>query len=79
MDAFANKLAQFAQWALNQTWEGYELDSSEVQDKAEELGLTVEVPYDPKVHGETEIEIEPGEPFHVLSDNMKAALAAKGE
>jgi len=41
-DDLTKKLAAFAKWALQEgVWEGCELDGSDIQDKAVELGLLV--------------------------------------
>lgn len=42
--------------------------------KALALGLIRETKYDPDLHGESEIEIEPGDPYFVLSDDVLAVL-----
>lgn len=65
--------AKFVKWALQEgTWEGCDLDGYDIQKKATELGLIVRVPYDPEKHGESEYDIEPGDDWYVLADNIYA-------
>ena len=65
-------LATFLQWAMQEgPWLGGDLDGAATQDKAEALGLIVEVTYDPVVHGENEFDVCKGEPWFVLSPAVK--------
>jgi hypothetical protein len=75
MTTTLEKLAEFARWALEDgSWVGHDLDGSDVERKALALGLIKEVKYDPGIHGESEIDIEPGDPWFVLSDDVTAVL-----
>ena len=69
------KLAAFAQWALHDgVWVGFDLDGSDIQDKAVELGLLVAVPYNPEVHGPNDFDAESGDDWLIWSDEMKSLL-----
>ena len=46
-----SKLLLFFNWAMQETFEGNDLEGADVQDEAVELGLAERVPYDPKRHG----------------------------
>jgi hypothetical protein len=73
MVGFNINLAEFARWAVeNGCWGGCDLDGADVQDKAIECGVIVQVPYDPKKHGRSEL--DPGEPWYVFSDVFYAAM-----
>jgi hypothetical protein len=69
-------LAEFARWAVeNGTWSGCDLDGADIQDKALECGVIVQVPYDPEKHGtQYHGELDPGEPWYVFSDEFYAAM-----
>lgn len=45
------KLLLFFNWAMQESFEGNDLDVGSVQSKAIELGLAKEEPYDPQRHG----------------------------
>jgi hypothetical protein len=76
MHELTANLAKFAQWALTEgAWHGHDLDGGDVQEKAVELGLVVQVPYDPEIHGESEFEIEPGDSWFLFSKDMTLVLA----
>jgi hypothetical protein len=70
------KLAEFARWALEDgSWQGRDLEGSDVQRKALALGIIKEVKYDPEVHGVSEFdEVKPGDPWFVLSGEVEAVL-----
>jgi hypothetical protein len=69
------KLAEFVRWAVEDNcWHGYDLEGGDVEKKALALGLIKEVEYDPNIHGEAEIEVEPGDPWFVLNDDVVAVL-----
>ena len=46
------KLVDFLSEGLEAAWDGCDWEGSDIQDKAEELGLIKSEPYDPKKHGE---------------------------
>lgn len=81
------KLLSFFQWAAEGFWDegACEINGGDFQDKAEALGLIVEVPYDPAEHGSfgaDEYGLSPGDSWFVYSAEMKAALSKatqKGE
>jgi hypothetical protein len=62
------KLKGFAKAAMILSWEGYTIDGLTFQDLAEEHGVIRRVSYDPTEHGPSDI--EPGEPWFVLSDAL---------
>lgn len=62
---------KFTEWAIRASWEGGTLDGGDIQDKAVELGLLVEVTYDPDEHGPNDCDAEKGDPWYVLSDELK--------
>ena len=66
-----NELKKFALWALGEVLRGHDLDCWEVEDNALELGLLKEVKYDPAIHGPSDYDVQPGEPWYVLSDSLK--------
>jgi hypothetical protein len=69
------KIAKFAEWILREgPFSGCDIDGGDVQDKAVMFGLLTEVAYDPKIHGESEWDNEPGDPWYVFSDEFKAAI-----
>jgi len=69
------KLAEFLRWAVqDHAWEGYDLDGHEIEEKARDLGLIEEVKYDPDIHGEAKIDIEPGDTYDILTAEVRAAL-----
>lgn len=60
----------FAQWAIREgAWEGCDLDGGSIQDKAVELGIIKEVPYDPASHGDNDCGAEAGDPWFVFTEN----------
>ena len=60
---------EFAQWAIREgAWDGCDLDGAMIQQKAVELGIVKQVPYDPEVHGESEFDCPPGDPWFVFVD-----------
>jgi hypothetical protein len=73
-----HKLAQFVQWAIGESAE-YDLEGSDVQEKAMALGILNEVPYDPELHGPSEFEVNPGEPWFVINEEVKALLKEESD
>lgn len=68
--------AKFVRWAMREgAWDGSGLDGGEIQDKAEELGLIVRVPYDPEKHGESEFDVEAGDDWFVFAGPLAAPQA----
>jgi len=55
--------------------ESSELDYSDFVDFAEEIGLLMQVPYNPEVHGE--MDVEPGDRIYVMTD-LGRLLASHG-
>ena len=73
-EEIAQSAAQFVMWALMEgSWQGCDIDGGAAQDKAVELGLIVETPYDPVKHGE-QPQLELGESWFVPSDALLSAL-----
>jgi hypothetical protein len=73
----ARALAEFLKWALEDgAWQGLDLDGGDIEIKAGDLGLLIVVPYDPAVHGDGgfEFDIEPGDDWYELKDEVKALL-----
>jgi hypothetical protein len=69
-------LKKFAVTIVRSTWgDSGELDGLQIQDLAEKLGVIVEVPYDPAVHGSNDIGVLPGEPWFVFPDSLKDVLS----
>lgn len=65
--------ASFVRWALHEgPFDGCDLDGASVQDKAEELGLIIKVPYDPKRHGENPWCPEVGDDWFELSPGISS-------
>lgn len=72
-------LLSFFQWTAESFWgDGpSQIDGGDFQEKAEALGLIVEVPYDPAEHGEwgrDEYGLIAGDPWYVYSAPVRAAL-----
>jgi hypothetical protein len=60
-------LVEFARWAITEgPFEGCHLDGSDIQDKAEKLGILIKTKYDPAIHGES-AEAEPGDDWYVFA------------
>lgn len=59
-------LNKFFRWVMEANFKGEDIDGSELQGKALELGLAHLEPYDPERHGEKSLRIEAGEPWCVL-------------
>lgn len=73
--ALEKQCAEFVKWALQEgAWTGSELEGGDIQDKALSLGLLKAEPYDPEKHGESEYDIEPGDDWYTLADDIKALL-----
>lgn len=70
--------ARFVRWALQEgPWQGDDLDGSEVQEKAESLGLIVSVPYDPEKHGaDNNYGCDAGESWFEFSAGLNAVRAS---
>jgi hypothetical protein len=66
--------ARFVRWAVQEgPWQGGDLDGGSVQDKAEELGLIVSVPYDPEKHGAyNDYGCDAGDPWFEFSAGFNA-------
>lgn len=61
------KLSVLCHWALEQTFEGEDIDGGDFQSKAVELGLAHFEPFDPEVHTSHEGDgIEEGMPWLVV-------------
>lgn len=70
-------LKQFARTVIREfAWEGAE-GGDDVQEIAAKLGLIVRVPggYDPKKHGESEYDAEPGDDWFVFAPWLAAGEA----
>lgn len=67
------KLKEFFKWVMEASWRGYDIDGSDVQEKAAKLGLIVKVPFDPEKHGGAEHAdfVEPGEEWFELAPEVK--------
>jgi hypothetical protein len=68
-------LAKFADWMLQAAFEACDVDGSDIQEQAIKFGLVTETQYDPDKHGPSEYDCEPGDPYYVYSDSLKALLA----
>lgn len=59
----------FAKWVMeNGPWSGNDLDGGDVQEHAVKFGVVKEVKYDPAVHGESEFDCAPGDPWFVMTE-----------
>ena len=69
------KCIEFVKWAVQEgPWAGGNLDGGAIQDKAEELGLLVRMPFDPEKHGEgNEYGTEAGDDWFVFSPGLTSA------
>lgn len=70
-----SKVQQFARWCIQESaFAGGSLDGGEVQDKAVELGLLIEEPFDPEKHDPKGFHIDywvdAGEPWFVFSPDL---------
>ena len=62
------QLAEFARWAiLEGPFAGCHLEGSDVQDKAERLGLLIKTKYDPDKHGPSDCDAGPGDDWFVFA------------
>ena len=68
-------LLSFWELAFKKFCDGYFMEGPDFQDWGVEAGMLVEVPYDPKKHGEVD-DAEPGQPINVESDVAKALRRA---
>ena len=71
------RLAQFFKRCVEVSWDGGDVGGGDIQDWAVELGLLTETHYDPEIHGESEWDQEPGDPWYVFSQEMKALFKAR--
>lgn len=73
--------AKFVIWAMNEgPWEGGDLDGSEIQDKAESLGLIVETKFDPEKHKAADWAApEAGEPWFTLDEAIFSLASTDGD
>ena len=55
--------------------DGFDINSGELQDLAEDLGLIRQVPYSPETYGDIDYDPAPGDPIFELSDMGSAAIA----
>lgn len=79
MDETKRALVEFTRHIIKTYAWGKEVDCGDVQDTAERLGLLVEVPYDPAVHGENDCDAQPGDPWYVFADALKHQAEPKAE
>lgn len=68
-------LKEFFRWAMRESWDGNDIDGGSIQEKAEKLGLIVNVPFDPEKHGEPSamydyIDFNPGDPWYVFAPGI---------
>lgn len=63
------KLINFSRWVIQEgPFLGCDVDGSDIQDKAAELGLLEKTKYDPEVHGSSDYcDAEPGDPWFVFT------------
>ena len=60
----------FILWALKEgPWSGCDLDGVSVQEKALSLGIIKRVPYDPDIHGDNSLDVQPGDDWYVLAES----------
>lgn len=60
------KLIDFAKAIIRLGWQG-DIGGDEVQELAEKHGLIAQVPFDPKVHNDPDLCMEPGQPWYVFA------------
>lgn len=67
------KLRAFAKHALERSWEGLDMDSCEIQEVALEHGLIHEVEggFDPELHHDRGLGLEPGDGFYEFTTVMQ--------
>jgi len=72
-------LAEFARWAIeNGSWDGsLGLDGGDIQEKAVSCGILIKTKYDPEIHGNNDVDCEPGDNWYVYSPAFAAARRAK--
>lgn len=60
---------------LQHVWDGCDWDGADIQDRAKDLGLIVEVPggYNPEVHGESEFDADPGDTWYTAAKFIMGA------
>ncbi len=57
----------FAKWCLVEgPWNGCDLDGGSLQESALKFGIVKQVKYDPKVHGHSDYDLEPGDPWYEM-------------
>jgi hypothetical protein len=67
------RLRAFITDVMLKSWEGYDVEGDTLQELGLKHGVLVQVPYDPAKHGESEFEVEPGEPWYVLAWSKEAS------
>lgn len=66
-DECSEPLLNFVEWALETgPWSGCGLDGADIQEKALELGIIHEVPFDPERHDDAGVGMTKGDPFYEL-------------
>jgi hypothetical protein len=57
----------FAKWAISKgSFCGLSLDGGNIQGAALKFGIIEEVIYDPDVHGDNDVDVQPGDPWFVF-------------
>lgn len=69
------RLAQFADHAFQASFEGCDLEGSEIQDMGVARGLLIQSEFDPKRHTNSTGELEAGDSWYEYSPELKAALS----
>ena len=65
-------LKEFARWILESAFAGEDLDGSDVQEKAVELGLLREEPYSKEKHPDMdEFNADEGDPVLIMTELVK--------
>ena len=73
-------IVEFAKWVIREgCWENFMLEWDEIQDKAERLGLIVKTKYDPKIHGPSEHDVQPGEDWYVFAPRLAMPFGGVNE
>lgn len=72
------KLAQFFDNCIRQSWEGQDMEGGEIQDMAKALGLIQSEPFDPEKHdaSDCEFDIAPGEDWFTIVPAVVALVNA---
>ena len=68
----SNQANEFAIWVLDQSFEGGDIDGSDAQEKAHELGLLKKESFDPDIHIDMQefIELETGDEIYLYTDKL---------